>query len=123
MADSPIPQDTFSRLLRQAGDNPAASRASSTVSLTDFYGNTEIWVVETFRADGADPVFMTRSAADGSMRLVLPPQITAVLARQRDQVIASARRRQARDTMELRRRRGDVLGNAEALRKARQARK
>jgi hypothetical protein len=123
MSDSPIPTDTFSRSLRAARDSQAVIKAESTVHSFDFYGNTETWVIETFRVDdGRGPcesVFLQRTSADGGMRLMLPPDVTRALARHRDQVSAAARRRQGHTLIALRRQRGDTLGNPEALKKAR----
>jgi hypothetical protein len=125
MADSPIPTDTFSRSLRAARDSQAVIRAESTVHTADFYGNTETWVLETFRVDdGRGPceqVFLQRTGADGGMRLMLPTDVTRALARHRDQVSAAARRRHGHNLVALRKQRGDTLGNAAALRRARKA--
>lgn len=122
-----IPTDTFSRALRSARDSQAAIRAESTVHSADFYGNTETWVIETFRVDdGRGPceqVFLQRTSAEGGMRLMLPPDVTRALARHRDQVAASARRRHGHNLIALRKQRGDKLGNVEALRNARKRRK
>ena len=95
--DSPIPQDTFSRTLRQSRDNPGALRAASTVPLIDFYGNAETWVIETYRIDGSDLVFLQRSSASGALQcVVLPVEVSAVLARHRDQLTLASRRRHGR---------------------------
>lgn len=122
-SESVIPTDTFSRALRSARDSQAAIKAESTVHAHDFYGNTETWVIETFRVDdGRGPceqVFLQRTSADGGMRLMLPSDVTRALARHRDQVSSAARRRHGHSLVALRKQRGDKLGNPEALRKAR----
>lgn len=129
MADqtSPIPSDTFSRALRAARDSQAVIKAETTVHSFDFYGNTETWVIETFRVDdGRGPceqVFLQRTGADGGMRLMLPADVTRALSRHRDQVQASARRRHGHNLVALRKQRGDKLGNPAALAAARKARK
>jgi hypothetical protein len=123
MTDSPIPQDAFSRERRRALDNPGACRASSTIDATDFYGNTETWIVETFRVDGADLVFLQRSSAAEPIRLHLPADITRALARHRDVVAGQAQRAAGHRLIALRKQRGDRLGNPEALKKARRAKK
>ena len=123
MADSPIPTDLFSRSLRQANDNPGALKASSTIEAADFYGNTETWVVTTFRLEaGRELVFLQRSAAEGGLRLVLPAEVTAALAAQRDRVQAAAKRRTGHRLVAMRKQRGDKLGNPEALAAARRKR-
>lgn len=120
MADSPIPTDLFSRRRRQMGDNPGALGAGSTVHAADFYGNAETYVIETFRTeDGQTVAFLQRSSADGGLRLVLPEPVMAALARHREQLQARAKRRQGHALIARRKERGDVLGNPDALRKAR----
>lgn len=122
--ESPIPSDVFSQTLRKANDNPGALRASSTIETADFYGNTETWVVTTFRVeDGEELTFIQRSAAEGGMRLVLPAAVTRALAAQRDRLIAAGRRRHGHKLVAIRKQRGDVLGNPDALRRYRKGRK
>lgn len=116
---SAIPRDEFSTALRNIQDNPAAIGAGSTVHVRDMLGNAASWIVETWRADGSEIVFLQRNDAAGGTRFVLPPAVTARLAQQREQIIARARRRAARRGLETRRERGDQIGNPEALRKAR----
>ena len=122
-AESPIPSDLFSRSLRQANDNPGALKASSTIEASDFYGNTETWVVSTFRLEaGRELVFLQRSSVEGGLRLLLPAEVTAALASHRDRLQAAARRRHGHKLVALRKQRGDRLGNPDALRRARKAR-
>lgn len=123
MSDTVIPQDAFSRRRRELGDNPGAIGAGSTIPMKDFYGNFQSWIVETYRADGEETVFLSVNDAEGGRRLVLPPQVTAAMYRQRDQLVTRSRRRTARQTVAMRKERGDTLGNPEALRKARRSKK
>jgi hypothetical protein len=119
-ASSPIPNDTFSRELRALKDDPGAISSTSTIQAQDFYGNTATWVLETFRdADGNEKVFAQRIDWVGGQRLVLPPAVTAALARHREQLSARAKRRQGHRLVAQRKERGDTLGNPEALRLAR----
>ena len=119
MSDQNIPRDVFSIRYRELTDNPGAVRASSTVNLIDVYGHTESWILDTFRVSGGTEVFIQRVNAEGSTRLVLPPEVTQSLDRQRDRGVTVSRRRAARQAVATRRERGDVLGNPDALRKAR----
>ena len=122
MVDTAIPADVFSRRRRELMDNPGTIRSASTVNLQDFYGNMETWNIETFRTEGIVEALVQRNAIDGSLRLVLPPKVMAALDRQRDQVVTGSRRRAARRAVETRRERGNVIGNRDALKKARRAR-
>jgi len=116
---SPIPTDTFSRTLRSLRDNPGAFAVGSRVETSDFYGNAQTWVVETFRVDGDETIFVQRIDGSGGLRLLLPPPVSRVLANHRDRVSAQARRRAGHALVARRRERGDKLGNPEALKRAR----
>jgi len=118
MADHPLPSDVFSRTLRAAQDHPDSLGAGSTIHARDFYGNSETWVVETYRADGRDLVFLQHNAAGGGTRFVLPAEVTAALARHREQLTNRSRRRAARAAVQTRRLRGDAIGNPAALQQA-----
>jgi hypothetical protein len=119
---SPLPQDRFSLTLRSMRDNPGAFAVGGRIETADFYGNAQTWVVETFRVDGAETVFVQRIDADGGLRLVLPPEITRAMVSQRDRCAAQSRRRQGHRLVAQRKERGDKLGNPEALQKARRRR-
>lgn len=121
--ESPLPRDSFSLELRKLRDNPGAFAVGSRVETSDFYGNAQTWVLETFRVESAEHVFLQRIDAAGGLRLELPPAVTRALANQRDRVASQAKRRQGHRLIAQRKERGDVLGNPDALRKARKDRK
>ena len=121
--DRPLPTDAFSIAFRNLTDNPGAVRTSSKVDLIDFYGRTESWIIDTFRVEGVETVFVQRISADGALRLVLPPEVTAVVNRQHDRATTINRRRGAAAAVRTKREKGLKLGNPDALRKARRARK
>lgn len=122
MPEQLIPTDTFSRRRRELRDNPGALTAGSTIPLSDPYGNFQSWIVETFRADGEETIFLIMSDAEGGRRLMIPPSVAAAIYRQRDQLVVRSRKRAARQAVATKRERGDVLGNPEALAKARKRR-
>lgn len=115
MADATLPTDLYSRRRRELTDNPGALQAGSQVSLKDFYGNFQAWIVETFRVDGQETIFLIVSDAEGGRRFMLPPEVTTVLYRQYDQLIARARRRGARQAVETKRAKGQTIGNPDAF--------
>lgn len=116
MSDGILPVDHFSRRLRELTDNPGAIRSSSTINAQDFYGNAETWVVDTFRVNGGEVVFLQRVSAEPKpIRIVLPAEVTAALSRQRDRAVTVARRRGARQAVETKRAAG--VDPAAALRK------
>lgn len=121
--DTVLPRDAFSQRLRELSDNPGAVRASSTINRTDHYGNNETWVLDTFRFAGGEVVLLQRIDATGSVRIVLPEEVTAALTRQRTSATGQNRRRGARQAVATKLAKGQQVGNIEALRKARRSRK
>jgi hypothetical protein len=121
MQTETLPTDQFSRRRRELTGNPGAVRSSSTVETTDFYGNTESWIVETFRVDGKEEVFLQRITAAGGDRLVLPPAVTSAMSRHRDRAVTVSRKRGARQALETKRARG--IDPAAAIRRRKGGRK
>ncbi len=93
--DKTLPQDNYSQTLRALQANPSAIEKTSLVDLVDFLGNAETWIVKTIRTDGHDTVLLQRNNAKGGDRWVLPAEVTAVMARQREQAVTVVRRRGA----------------------------
>ncbi len=123
MSEQTLPTDLFSRRLRELTHNPGAVRATSTIQTADFYGNAETWVVDTFRVDGGEEVLVQRISSAGGLQLVLPPQVTAAINRQRERAVTVNRKRAARSAVATKRAAGIPVGNAEALRRARKAKR
>jgi hypothetical protein len=122
MADT-IPTDLFSKRRRELADDPGARRAGSTIQVQDFYGNHEAWIVETFRQDGKETVFLIVSGAEDGRRIMLPPAVTEKIYGQRETLVAASRRAGARQAVETKRAKGKPIGNPAALAKARKARR
>lgn len=118
-----LPRDPFTAFRRNWADHPAVLKAVATIMIPDDYGNLETWVLETYRAEGSEVVFLQRVNQEGAVRLVLPQQVTRALARQRDSVEGQARRRGARQAVETKRAKGQAVGNPAALKAARRGRK
>jgi hypothetical protein len=114
-----LPTDAFSRRLRELIDNPGAARASSTINRIDFYGRNETWVLDTFRIEANEEVFLQRITADSSIRMVLPPEVTAAMNRARDRAAGQTRRRGAQQAVATKRAKGIPVGNPAALAAAR----
>jgi hypothetical protein len=123
MSDDILPADQFSRRRRELADNPGAVHTTGAVTRSDLYGNVEDWLLETFRVDGVETVFMRVNDREGGRRLMLPPEVAGLLYRQREQLVAKGRKRAARQAVATKLAKGQVLGNAAALRKARRAKK
>lgn len=119
-----LPTDAYSRELERLRNNPAAVETRrSSIEVKDLLGNTETWITLTIRTDKGETVFLQRIGAEGGSRFFLPPAVTATIAGQRDQLTARNRRRGARKAVETKREAGIQLGNVEALRKARRAKR
>jgi len=118
-----LPRDEFSTALRALVGNPGAVKSTSRIDIADFYGRSETWTVDLFRVEGVETGFLQRVSAEGSLRLVLPPQVMTTLTRQHDGLTGKMRARGARQAVATRIARGDTLGNPAALAKARKKRK
>lgn len=124
MADgSGLPTDAFSRRRRELVDNPGAFHSTGAVTRTDLLGNVEDWLVETFRVEGVETIFLRINDAEGGRRVMIPPEVAGLLYRQRDSLIAKARKRGARQAVETKRAKGKKVGNPEALAKARRSKR
>jgi hypothetical protein len=96
MDETRLPSDPFSQALRRLRDNPSAVEKESLIDLQNFYGQAETWIVRTIRVDGADVIFLQHVDANGGHQWVLPPEVTAAIARQREGITAKVRTRGAK---------------------------
>lgn len=81
---------------------PATIRAA-----TPLLGEAQTFIVQTYRQrEEGDTVFIEYVDAAGSVRLVLPPQVTACIARQRDALTTRSRKRGAQQAADDRKARG-----------------
>ncbi len=114
------------------------TKPSTIQVLIPVVGKAETFIVQTIRheigkkkpkgkdEDEGEPIygftqFLIVTSARGTVRLVLPPDVSDKLAQQRESLAARVRRRGAQKAVQTRLDRGDVLGNPEALRNARRA--
>ncbi len=117
-----LPRDEFTTRRRDLTNHPEGVTASTRLDVTDDYGSVTTWVLDLIRVESRVTAFLQRGARDGYIRLVLPPQVTAAIARHQDALVTKARRQTARRVVADRRARGESLGNPDALRKARKVR-
>ena len=90
--------DVFDRLLGSLDGlldvvrtNPPTIR-----SLTPLLGSAETYIIQTYRQkDVGDTIFIEAIHTGGSLRIVLPPKVAEVLARQRDTLTSKSRRKAA----------------------------
>lgn len=74
------------------------TRVSTVRHVDPLVGNVSTYLIETVRAqDSGDFCFVEVATKDGNVRVVLPPKVTATIARQRDSLTTSVRRRMGRE--------------------------
>jgi hypothetical protein len=108
--------DKFGRAMGALKGIPGViSTSAATVrSVTPIAGSPQTYIVQTFRQlkepDGnervGDTLFIERVDDDGVVRIACPPEITRIIARQRDALGARARKRAAQAGYETRKAKG-----------------
>ena len=72
-------------------------------------GGTQLYVVQTYRQkEQGDTIFMEHVSETGTIRLVIPPRVSTVIARQREQLTAKTRSKAAKAVAQERKERGEV---------------
>lgn len=69
-------------------------------------GGSHVYTVQTFRTEKGETIFLELTRDGQAYRLVIPPEVTRVIYRQRESVISQARKRAARQAAETREERG-----------------
>ena len=81
-------------------------------------GGTQLYVVQTYRQqEQGDTIFLEHVSETGTVRLVIPPQVSAVIARQREQLTAKTRSKAAKAVAVQRKERGELPGFLKSKRK------
>ena len=109
--------DHSSRTLRGLPD-VISTKPSTVTVLSPVLDRSQTWICETFRqTEKGDTIFLQHIGAGGSMRIVIPPGVADLIARQRDALATKNRRKGARRAYETRGAAGD--DPAESLRRKR----
>src|ERR1043166_3605816 len=83
-------------------------------------GGTQLYVVQTYRQkEQGDTIFLEHVSETGTVRLVIPPQVAAAIARQREQLTARTRSEAAKAVAQARKERGEVPAFLNSKRKPR----
>ena len=84
------------------------TRASTIVTTPPLgVGGSETWIVQTYRqAEVGDFILIQRVGADGSLRLVLPPKVAAVIGRQHRAITGKNKSKASKATAEERKAQG-----------------
>jgi hypothetical protein len=81
-------------------------------------GGTQLYVVQTYRhREQGATIFLEHVSETGTVRLVIPPQVAAVIARQREQLTAKTRSKAAKAVAQARKERGEVPAFLKSKRK------
>jgi hypothetical protein len=97
MDDTKLPTDPYSQTQDRLSNHPESSSAGGKViDLVTLLGHSQTWIVKTIRLEGRDTTFVQRIDAEGGMRLVLPPEVTAAYRQQADRLDTIGRLRAAR---------------------------
>ncbi len=99
--DGPTPYvDAFDRAIGVLHGLPDVSQSNVAVRRVVpllGVGGTELYVVQKYRQkDQGDTIFLEHVSETGTVRLVIPPQVSAVIARQREQLTAKTRSKAAK---------------------------
>jgi hypothetical protein len=82
-------------------------------------GGSQLYVVQTYRQrEVGDTIFLEHVSETGTVRLVIPPQVSAVIARQRDQLTAKTRSKAAKAVAQERKKRGEIPAFLKSKRQA-----
>lgn len=133
--------DTFDVTLAELIDLPDGLKTKPTTIqvVTPIVGRAEAFIIQTIRheigktkpkkaGESEEPIFglttfVQHFAKGKTTRIVFPPQVGNAVAAQRESLAGRARKRGAQKAIQTRLDRGDTLGNPEALKRARKARK
>ncbi len=120
-ATAMLPRDEFTARRRELDNHPEAVTASARIDVTHPFGDVATWVIDLYRVGNAVTAFVQRGTREDYIRLVIPPQVTAAIARHQAGLVSKARRKTARRVVADRIARGERVGNPEALRRHRRS--
>ena len=110
-----LSRDEFTATRRELEGHPEAVASSSRIDITDAYDNVVTWVLDLYRVENRVTALVQVGGADGYTRIVVPPAVTAAIARHQSGLITKQRRKTARRVVADRLARGEQVGNPEAL--------
>ena len=105
-------RSNFDRILSGLHGLPDVTHTQpSTIRTVDFIGTSQTFIICTYRMrEQGDTIFLEIVSAEGSTRVVLPPQVADAIARQRDALTAKVRRKHGKRIAEERKARGEQPG-------------
>ncbi len=112
--------DTFDRLMGNMEGLPDVARTKpATIRVvTQLIGDTQTFIIQTVRQrDEGDTIFVECMSKNGALRLVIPPAVSDLIARQRDAITAKNRSRGGKAAAKTREALGIVPGFLKAKKK------
>ena len=101
---------------------PGFQKRSSTVIADEpLTGRTTTWIVETWRADGKDTIFLQHVGAEGGQRFVLPPKAVEAIYRQHYGIVKKSKSDRAKRGAETGKAKGVIPFETKEEREARLA--
>lgn len=105
--------DSFDRMMGALHGLPdvASSKPSTVRAVTPLTGNSELYIVQTYRQrDLGDTIFVECVREGGTVRMAIPPAVALAIARQRDALTGKCRSRAAKQVAQDRKDRGELPG-------------
>ncbi len=118
--------DKFDREIGTLKGRPdvTETKASTIVTTTPMIGATRTFIVQTFRVrEVGDSIAVQYIDDNGSMRIVLPPEVADAIARQRDALTLKVRKRLGKEQASARKARGEVPAFLKAGKRGKRKRK
>ena len=114
---STLAKSKFDRLMGSLTDlNETVRSAETVIRDTPLFGvgaGTTTFIVQTIRQrEVGDFIFVEAVSEEQTVRLVLPPKVSAVISRQRDALTGKSRSKASRASAQERMERGEVPGFA-----------
>lgn len=95
-----LPRDEFTARRRDLDNHPEAVKSSTRIDVVGFYGDVTTWVLDLYRLEGEVTAFVQVVTNTSGQRLVIPPAVTAAVARHQNALVTKSRRKSARRTRE-----------------------
>jgi hypothetical protein len=105
--------DKFDRMMGALAHLPdvAHTKPSTVVAMSPLIGEAQTFIVQTFRQrEVGDTIFVQYAAAEGLVRIAIPPAAADAIARQRDALTTKVRKKAGKDQAAARKARGELPG-------------
>src|SRR5258707_10342910 len=103
--------DKFDRLMGALVNLPDVThtKPSTVVTVNPLIGEAQSFILQTFRQrEVGDTIFIQYAAAEGLIRVAIPPAAAEAIARQRDALTTKVRKRVGKDAAAARKTRGEL---------------